>query len=88
MQPNSHFDKAKVIYPCQWTFAVMGKDEEAIRAAIATVLLSRPFEIRFSKKSETAKYLSLHVETLVQNEADRDEIFFALRAHPAVKMVL
>jgi putative lipoic acid-binding regulatory protein len=88
MPPDSHFDKAKIIYPCQWTFAVMGKEEEAIRAAIATVLLSRPFEVRFSKKSGTAKYLSLHVETIVQNEADRDELFFGLRAHPAVKMVL
>jgi len=83
---NSH--KPIIVYPCRWTYAVMGKDEEAIRAAIAMVMLSREHQIRLSKESAGAKYRSLHVDTVVQSEADRDEIFHSIRNQPAVSMVL
>ena len=83
---SSH--KPIIVYPCRWTFAVMGTDDETLRAAIATVILPRAYEVSFSKKSPGAKYRSLHVQTVVESEADRDALFHALRQHPAVKMVL
>jgi putative lipoic acid-binding regulatory protein len=83
---SSH--KPIIVYPCRWTFAVLGQDDEDLRAAIATVLLPREYDVTFSKESPKAKYRSLHVHTVVQSEEDRDAVFHGLRQHPAVKMVL
>lgn len=75
-------------YPCWWTYAVIGGDEEDLRMAVATVVRGRQHKVHFSKLSAHGKYSSLHVELWVENEEERNAAFEEFRTNPNVRMVL
>lgn len=81
-------DKSAVTYPCRWSFTLIGSDAMAIQASVATCLESRRYDLKPSNKSRTGKYVSLHLETPVASEEERDQLFARLKASPAIKMIL
>ena len=81
-------DKPIIEYPCAWTYAIIGWDEEDLRLAVGRIVAGRPHELKFSKRSAGGKYSSLHLEMFVNSEADRNQIFVALQNDPKIKTVL
>ena len=79
--------KAKIDYPCQWLYKVIGNDHGQLRLAIAEII-SHECDISFSNSSSKGKYHCLNVELTVQNEEERNSIYMALKEHPKVKIVL
>jgi putative lipoic acid-binding regulatory protein len=79
---------AKVEYPCWWTYAIIGPDEEGLRLAAGSVTRGHQHKVTFSKESQNKKYVSLHVEIWVTSQKQRDELFRTFQDHPQVRMVL
>jgi len=78
--------KPIIVYPCHWTYAVMGIDEELMRKDLAAVVGALKHEIQFSKRS--GKFCSLHLKVVVDSQAQRDEIFQRIQKKPSVRHVL
>jgi putative lipoic acid-binding regulatory protein len=81
-------EKPHIEYPCWWTYAIMGKDEEDLRLAVGEVTKGVPHRVAFSKMSAQKRYVSLHVEIHVASEEERDRLFQAFKSHPRVRAVL
>jgi uncharacterized protein len=81
-------DRPTVEYPCWWTYALIGADEEGLRLAIGTITRGEQHKVSFSKESSAKHYVSLHVDVWVKDETHRNQIFQAFKSHPQVKMVL
>ncbi len=81
-------NKPDITYPCRWTFTLIGTDDKAIRAAAAECLGKIDYRLNPSKKSRSGKYISLHLRTDVESEAERNRLYAALKAMPAITMVL
>lgn len=80
--------KLHLEYPCLWIYKVIGVDQDAMKSAIAEIIRDRPCRISLSRQSETAKYISLNVELTVESESHRTDLYEALKAHRAIKLVL
>jgi putative lipoic acid-binding regulatory protein len=85
---TSDKENPEIIYPCQWTYSVMGHDEEDLRLCIGEVMRGRAHKVTLGRQSAGKKYIALHVDVWVVDEADRDALFEAFRDHPKVKFVL
>jgi putative lipoic acid-binding regulatory protein len=81
-------EKPQVEYPCWWTYAIVGTDEEDLRLVAGEVAKGTEHRVKFSKLSAEKHYTSLHVEILVSNQEARDQFFDAFKSHPRVKFVL
>ncbi len=66
----------------------MGQDEEDLLLCVGEVMRGRPHKKSFGRQSPHKKYTSMHVDVLVNDEADRDTLFNAFKHHPTVKFVL
>ena len=76
-------------YPCEWSYKVIGKDPEEIKAAIHEILGdASDYSISPSKESRSGKYLSYNVDTVVSDEETRNRYFMGLKAHSSIIMVL
>jgi putative lipoic acid-binding regulatory protein len=80
--------QANVAYPCWWTYALIGADEEGLRLAIGAVTKGHQHKVAFSKESEHKKYVSLHVDIWVVSEDERNTLFQTFKDDPRVKMIL
>ena len=89
-------DKPVIEYPCEWSYKVVGTNEDAVRAAVQTSLDTcltpnsgdREFSLGMSRKSKGGKYLSLGLTITVLDEGERDGVFRTLKDHPDVLMVM
>ena len=81
-------DKPEITYPCRWPYRIVGTDESSIRQRVEAIAGERPFSLAPSQESSKGSYVSLRLEIEVPDQADRDAIFAALQADPAIKMVL
>ena len=88
MAQKNDMCKAKLDYPCQWLYKVIGTDHEQLRQAIREIITNIPCEINLSNSSSSGKYLCLNLEITVQSEEERNSIYLNLKAHPQVKIVL
>ena len=88
MAQKNDMCKAKLDYPCQWLYKVIGTDHEQLRQAIMEIITNIPCEINLSNSSSSGKYLCLNLEITVQNEEERNSIHLNLKAHPNIKIVL
>ena len=88
MAQKNNMCKAKLDYPCQWLYKVIGMDHEQLRQAIAEIISDSSCDITLSNSSSSGKYLCLNLEITVQNEKERNSIFSGLKKHPHIKMVL
>jgi putative lipoic acid-binding regulatory protein len=75
-------------YPCEWSYRVIGEDEQALRQAASESLGPLAYHITLSNQSPGKKYLSMNIRVTVTTQAMRDQIFAALERHPAVKFAL
>jgi putative lipoic acid-binding regulatory protein len=88
--------RPEITYPCQWGFKVIGMNEEAVREAIKDCLGcslkpdsgERPYELGFSRNSDSGKYVSLTLDLEVLDEQERNTLYRALADHPEIKMVI
>ena len=78
----------QIRYPCSWSYRVVGRDERAVRRAIADVVQERDHSVERSNESKTGKYVSLKLTLDVMDADDRTSTFDALRRHPEVELVL
>jgi len=78
----------KIKYPCWWTYALIGPDEEELRLVVGALTKNSKHHVKFSNESEHKRYVSLHVEVWVADEDERNHLFNAFKAHPHVRMVL
>ena len=60
--------KPHVKYPCVWTYAIVGKDEEDLRLAAGEIAKGVTHHVAFSKLSAEKRYASIHVEIEVASE--------------------
>lgn len=81
-------NKAEIIYPCRWSYRVIGSDESVISTTIHKVLKSMRYEISFGNKSSGGKYVSVNVEVDVASESERNTVFSLLKEIPTVKMIV
>jgi uncharacterized protein len=80
--------KLHLAYPCLWIYKIIGADPDEMKNAVCEIIQDRPCRIFLSRQSETAKYISLNVELTVESESHRTDVYEALKAHQAIKLVL
>jgi len=80
-------NKAEIIYPCRWSYRVIGSDESVISATIHTVLRSMRYEISPGNQSREGKYVSVNVDVDVASESERNTVFSLLKEIATVKIV-
>jgi len=80
--------KLQLEYPCPWVYKIIGPDKDEMQGAVAKIIRDCKYKTSPSRSSETAKYHCLNVELTVESESQRTALYEALKAHPAVKMVL
>ncbi|MDD4357308.1 MAG: DUF493 domain-containing protein [Smithellaceae bacterium] len=81
-------EKLQLKYPCLWTYKIIGMDPDEMKCAVYEIIRDRQCHISPSRQSETAKYFSLNVELTVESESHRTNLYEALKAHRAIKLVL
>jgi len=81
-------EKQGIDYPCQWSFRIIGKDENLMRIAVKECLTETKYQLTASNTSRSGKYVSLNLEILVLNENVRNKIYVTLKKMSCVKMVL
>jgi uncharacterized protein len=81
-------DKAKITYPCNWTYKIISSDKEQMSKAAASVLNQKTYNIKESNSSKTGKYTSLEIDLMVISELERNEIYKNLSEHKDIRMVL
>ena len=80
--------KLEIEYPCDWTFKIIGQNEELLRKAATASLQSRIHTLNNSNASSGGKYISLNLTVNVKDETDRNEIFNSLQSDSAIKLIL
>jgi len=81
-------EKLQLEYPCKWLYKIIGRDEKAMRRAVAEIVPSRSHTIVNSNTSSNGKYQSMNLSLTVESDNDRTGIFQSLKSHHAIKMVL
>jgi putative lipoic acid-binding regulatory protein len=79
---------AAMDYPCSWSYQIIGDDEDSLRRAVREIIQDRTYRMDLSRSSEKGKYQSFCLTVVVESEGHRLAVYEALRAHPAVKIVL
>ncbi|HOD81593.1 MAG: hypothetical protein BWX88_02976 [Planctomycetes bacterium ADurb.Bin126] len=75
-------------YPCRWEYTIIGRSHPQVRGAAEAAAGGVEFELLESHVSRGGKYCSMTLHVVVEDEAQRDRIFLALREHPDVVMVI
>ncbi len=93
---NQNNDKPIIEYPCPWDFKIIGTSEDAMREAVGQCLDQalnrasgdREFELGTSRTSNGGKYISLRLNLMVMDEAERNNIFSSLARQPEIRIVI
>jgi len=80
--------KLHLEYPCSWIYKIVGADPDGLKSAVYEIIRDRQCRITLSRQSETSKYICLNVELTVESESHRLDLYEALKAHRAIKLVL
>ncbi|MCD6585083.1 MAG: DUF493 domain-containing protein [Desulfobacteraceae bacterium] len=80
-------EKQIVEYPCQWSYRIIGTEEEVIRSAVKEYMKEAEFQLSASNTSRSGKYISLNLEIIVLNEDARNKIYLDLKTMPCIKMM-
>ena len=81
-------NKTKIDYPCQWSYRIIGDDEQLLSDAATAAVGDKKFTLSVSNSSSGGKYHSLNMELVVDDEAERLAIFNHLKKDDAIKFVL
>lgn len=80
--------KPNIDYPCQWQYRLIGEDRAAIMEAIHAAVDASLCIISEGNVSSGGRYLSLNLEIMVGNEAERLRLYRLFSDHPAIRVVL
>lgn len=80
--------KPDLNYPCIWIYKIIGANRDEMQSAVLEIIQDRTCSITLSRRSENARYHSLNVEVTVESDSHRKNIYEALMAHRAIKIVL
>ena len=80
--------KLHLEYPCSWIYKIIGADPDDLKSAVCEIIRDRQCRVTLSRQSETSKYICLNVELTVESESHRLDLYEALKAHRAIKLVL
>jgi uncharacterized protein len=81
-------DRPEIIYPCSWTYKVIGEDCAQLREIIIAACFPHTVLVSHSHSSSTGKYHSVNAELVVPDEMARLRIYENLKNNSAVKIVL
>jgi putative lipoic acid-binding regulatory protein len=89
-------DKPGIEYPCRWTFKVIGRDPEAVRAVVQACLplclsgslSGREPQLETGRSSSSGAYVTLSLTVMVQDEGERNCVFSTLAENPEIIMVI
>lgn len=85
---NSRPDKPEIHYPCQWTYTVIGVDEDSIKKAARDVCEGKVYNLEHSNNSRKGNYVSYQLVVVVNSYEERKEYFNRLKNHKSLKMVI
>ena len=85
---NLNGKKAKIDYPCQWQYKLIGRFEELIKDDVKKFLKNKGYKIEVSNKSKKGKFISLNLFVTVQNEQERVKIFNQLSNSQVIMQIL
>jgi putative lipoic acid-binding regulatory protein len=85
---ENYMAKPEIEYPCEWSYTIIGSNEEALQEAAQQTFSGKSFSIKVSKKSTAGKYISMNITTSVATEEERNDICRKLSGHPAIKIVI
>jgi putative lipoic acid-binding regulatory protein len=93
---NEKQDKVEIEYPCPWDYKIIGTSENDMRTAVQACLDEalteasgdREFELGTSRTSNGGKYVSLRLNLMVLDEAERNSIFSSLANRPEIRIVI
>ena len=88
MESNFEGRKPEILYPCLWSYQVIGTDEQSLRAAVLDVIGPAPHNWHPGRASTGGKYISLGLELRVEDDAERLAVFKRLSTHPSIRFVL
>ena len=80
--------KVQIDYPTNWTYKLIGTSQDGIDEAIKTILGERKHTKAHSKNSKGGKYISINLDTIVDDEDDRNKLFSEFKKDTNIKMVL
>ncbi len=80
--------KLKMSYPAPWVYKIVGSDADAMREAVAALILDRRYTLTLSRQSQTGKYTCLNLDLTVESESHRLELYESLKRLDPVKIVL
>ncbi len=83
--------KLDIKYPCKWTYKIIGDEYGLIVDAINDILSkndNQNYKTDISKKSKSAKYISVNLDIEVDDEATRVKYYKKLSEHKDIKIVL
>ncbi|MBI5432777.1 MAG: DUF493 domain-containing protein [Planctomycetes bacterium] len=86
--PFSSDEHPEIVYPCRWSYRIIGADELRLRAAAAAIAGEAEHTLVPGLESSGGKYRSLQLDVLVRDEEHRLSVFAALGKHPDVRFVL
>jgi uncharacterized protein len=80
-----------IVYPCQMTVKVMGKNTQHFEKAIADIFKKEkvdPIEPIKKTASRQQKYLSLSITVQAESKEQMDALYVAITDHPDVILAL
>lgn len=80
--------KPEIEYPCPWTYRIICTDEEALRAAVITIVGHLAHTLVHVQTSASGRYQTLQLDLVVRDEAQRLSIFETLARHPSVRFMV
>lgn len=78
----------EIEYPINWTYSIIGYNENEMRAAAKFAVGEKKHTIIKSNSSKSGKYISMKLDLIVDDEAERLAIFELLKYDKAIKMVI
>ncbi len=88
MQTFGEHDRPQIDYPSTWPYTIFGTSEELMRAAVGEIVGALEHTLAPSKKSRTGKFVSMNVEVVVADEAQRLGLGKAFSEHADIGYVL
>jgi len=80
--------EAKLKYPRNWDFTIIGRDRKKVELAIKEVFGDKKHSCKFSKTSKNGKFNSYSANCKVKSQEERDELYKKLNEHKDINYVL
>jgi uncharacterized protein len=81
-------NKPEIVYPCEWSYKIIGTDVDKTLEAIENAVGDLSYSVTPSNISKNGKYYSLNLKLMVPNEVVRDLVYQKLSGSDYIKIVL